>query len=84
MIGYAMVINYICDNTMILDKFFSAVMICFMRGMPLIEIQSFTREFIDLETDHLFVLDNNNIPYSFRSIYSINSIEEIPAEHQET
>jgi hypothetical protein len=69
-----MVINQLCDNTMILDKFFAASIICLMTDTPLIEIQTLTKEFIDLEESRLFVLENSNKPHYFKSIYSTSSI----------
>ncbi len=72
-----MVINQICDNTMIMDKFFSASIICLMTGTSFIDIQIFLREYIDLEESKLFVLDNNNDPHSFRRIYSTTNINVI-------
>ena len=68
---------------MILDKFFAASLICLMTDTPLVEIHTFTKEFIDLEESKLFVLDNDNKPHRFESIYSTTNIDVVDDELDE-
>jgi hypothetical protein len=54
-----------------------------MTDTPLVEIHTFTKEFIDLEESKLFVLDNDNKPHRFESIYSTTNIDVVDDELDE-
>ena len=54
-----------------------------MTDTPLVEIHTFTKEFIDLEESKLFVLDNDNKPHRFESIYSTTNINVIDSDIDE-
>lgn len=83
MAGFSAMINWVCDNTMILDKALAVQLMCLMKRIEIGNFYKVMAEHLNIGSDY-FVLDNDGIPHNFKSEYRAGPIHVHPVANPST